>query len=210
MLYVERYQPVAHVVEEGVSLHLREAAEIDVGTLLLHVHHALEGRFKLLHALLGSPRVQNVLHGVLGHLLDAVLRDAEGVVLHQVRHDFVAQHRRVLLGIQRVHQLHLQFRQLTAHALRRQQLIDHVALLGIDVDKVVVDAQYPPHQGALAHMLVLRTAIDIDQQPELHHVEAVHQRQHDSRHQQLLVVAVHRWRHQQFFHVAPHPFRPDA
>ena len=39
MLWVERHEPVAELLEEGETLHLREATEIDVGTLTLHVGH---------------------------------------------------------------------------------------------------------------------------------------------------------------------------
>ena len=39
MLRVVGHKPVAHEVEEGEALHLRETAEVDVGALLVHVGH---------------------------------------------------------------------------------------------------------------------------------------------------------------------------
>ena len=54
MLEEEGQEPVAYAAEERETLHLLEAAEVDVRPLLLHVQHAVHALLKLLHALLGQ------------------------------------------------------------------------------------------------------------------------------------------------------------
>ena len=41
MLCIEGREPVAQRVEKAIALHLLEASEVNVGTLLLHIDHLL-------------------------------------------------------------------------------------------------------------------------------------------------------------------------
>ena len=110
MLKIERRQPVADVVEEGKTFHLRETAEVDVRTLLLHVHHALESSLQFLHSLVFSLWVKDILQWVLFLFDQAQMTQLQVVALDNVGHDFRIDGTRIALGVQTVYQLHLQLR----------------------------------------------------------------------------------------------------
>ena len=63
--------------------------------------------------------------------------------------------------IQAVDELHLQFRQFLTDLFRLQQRHQEVALFRIDQSVVIRDRQCPPHQGTLAHSLVLRQSVHL-------------------------------------------------
>ena len=61
MLYIKRCEPVAQCVEEGKTFHLRETAEIDIGSAFLHVRYFAEALFELFHLPVISIGMQNIL-----------------------------------------------------------------------------------------------------------------------------------------------------
>ena len=76
MLHEEGREPVGEGVEEAEALHQLEAAEIDVGALLLHVENLVDVLLGLFHALVGGIGVEYVFHGVFV-LLNAPLGELE-------------------------------------------------------------------------------------------------------------------------------------
>ena len=209
MLHKERHKPVRDIVEEGETLGLRKTAVEDVGTLALHVHHALKRLFQFFHTLLRGIRMQHVFQGIVLHLLDTILGHAEALVIHDIWHNFLLYGIGILLSIHRVNHLDLKLSQLSTDALRFQQFLNQCALLRIDSQHIVVYAQHPAHQCTLAYMFFCRTTIHTHQRTEFHNVETIHQRQHYSRYQQLLVVGIYGGRSQQFLHHVTCPLRPD-
>ena len=83
--------------------------------------------------------MQHVLKGIVFHLFYAILRDAEAIVLQNVRHDFLLHGIGVLLGIHRVNHLDLQLCQFGTCAFRFQQFLYQCSLLRINLQHVVVD-----------------------------------------------------------------------
>ena len=214
MLEEEGQEPVAYAAEERETLHLLEAAEVDVRPLLLHVHHAVHRFLQFLHALLGQLRVQHVLHGVVLHLFYTIARDSDVVVLHQFRHNLALDDAVVALCPQAVYHLHLQFSQFAAAAFVLYGLPDHVAYLGVEAARIFVEAQHPSNEGTLAYPLVDRLLIDVQQQAELVDAEEVEQRYGDGTHDELLVDTVDGRRQQYVLEclrqvVRPQPRRPD-
>ena len=72
MLCIEGREPVAQRVEKAIALHLLEASEVNVGTLLLHVDHLLHRALQFICLLICSFGVQNVFHRVILNFFKSV------------------------------------------------------------------------------------------------------------------------------------------
>ena len=106
MVFIERHEPVHQFVEEREALHLRETAEIDIRSLLLHVHHLLETLFHPFQLLLLGVRMQDVVQFVgLLFLQHTVAVQMKPLLIQYLGHDFGLYRLVVALGIDAEHQL---------------------------------------------------------------------------------------------------------
>ena len=196
MLRIEGHEPVAGFVEEGEALHLREASEVDVGSLLLHVGHLLHALFHLLHVLLGCIGMQDILQRVFIGIDESLARNLDVAVFQQIGHDFVLNATGISLGLHAKDHLHLQLGQFLAAVLILACQRNDVLHLGIDARFLGIGHQSPAHQGALSHPFVGRLLVDSHQGLELMYVEEVERGQRYAADNELLVNAINRRREQ--------------
>ena len=154
MLWIIRYKPVANHIEEREALHLGETTEIDVRPLLLHVGHSAHILLQFFHPLFRNLRVQNVLHRVILHLLNAVARHANVIVLQQFRDNLALDDLVVALCPQTIEHLHLQLSQFISATLIIGYLLQHLVNLGIQLSSFRIKTKHPPYQSTLTHTLV--------------------------------------------------------
>ena len=177
-----------------MALHLREAAEVDVGAGLLHLHHLAEALFHLLHVALGRLWVDDVFEALAVFFLYSVWRYAEAVALEQVGHYLVLYLACVALGAEAVEHLYLEFHQLFPCRWVGCDVGGHVALFGEHAAPFVAQGHGPAHECALPHLLVGGAAVDLGKEAQFVYVEQVHRAERQGRHHQLLVVGIHRGR----------------
>ena len=109
MLCIEGCEPVAQRVEKAIALHLLEASEVNIGTLLLHVDHLLHRALQFICLLICSFGVQNVFHRVILNFFKSVLSHTEAAVAQNVRHDVALNGLIVPVGIDAADNLPLYF-----------------------------------------------------------------------------------------------------
>ena len=197
MLDIEGREPVAECVEESIPFHLLETAEVDVGTLFLHVDHLLHGALQLFSLFISRPGVQDVFHRVVLNLFKSVVRQAEIAVVEDVGHDFALNDVVVAVGIDAADNLPLQFGQLIAVAVTEGEQLFFEVCPHFKTDALY--AECPSGEGPLAHLHDGGTHVDVDEEAELQGVKLRETIHCDGADDELLVDSVHGRRQQQFF-----------
>ena len=201
MVKVEGYEPVGQLVEKREALHLRESAEIDIGSLLLHIEHLVEAGLDALQIGFCLIRMQNLVEVALIGLFYPVAGDAETGLLHQVWHDLILNGDVVTLCIDTIEELLLQLDELLTAGLTVEKFLDQGICLGVDApgDRGI-EGEGPADEGSLAHLFIGGFLIEMYQESELGDVEAADGGQHDACDEELTVGRIDGWREEHLFH----------
>ena len=172
----ERCKPVRDIVEERITLHLRESAEVDIRTLLLHVVHAFHAFFHLFHTTLSLLRMKYILQRVFIHFHQSMLLHLKTAGIDDSRHYLFIYLLTVAFSINAIKYLHLQLCQLVTACFILTNLTYYLTHLRIEPTLAVVHHQRPTYKCALSQSDIRGLSINVCQHLELIEVKSIHSR----------------------------------
>ena len=98
MLEVERHEPVAQSIEKAETLHLGEAAEIDIAAFFCHGRDFTHGFLHVFHLLVGSLGMKDTLQLIVFLLFHAIRRHIKLRILHHSGYNILPDLRTIFTG----------------------------------------------------------------------------------------------------------------
>ena len=133
--------------------------------------HAL---LHLLHVLLGSLWMQDVLKRVFVVLLEPLPGHAQMAALHDVWNDLVMDASPVVLGLHAIEELHLKLSQCLKGGIVVTERLNASSHLRIKLWLHAAKTHHPPYQGTLAQRLVVSLFVDAAEDAELVIAKSLH------------------------------------